>query len=120
MPARTYRAQRPDVLLVMQKEKTKQLPAAVTAVATTTLAAAANPLARAPSGFWGPAAARARSRAACGGGERARRSESTYAQLVDMISRIVAHNRLLDGSFANATCARGTDQAKLNAWWGKS
>ena len=46
----------------------------------------------------GPAAARARSRAACRGGERARRSESTYAQLVDMMSRIVAHNRLHDGS----------------------
>ena len=68
----------------------------------------------------GPAAARARSRAACRGGERARRSESTYAQLVDMMSRIVAHNRLRDGSLENATCARGTNQAKLDAWRGKS
>ena len=43
----------------------------------------------------------ARSRAAYGGGERARRSESTYAQLVDMMSRIVAHDRLGDGSLKN-------------------
>ena len=70
--------------------------------------------------FEGPAAARAGSRAACGGGEWARRSESTYAQQVDMISRIVAHNRLCHGSLDNATCARGTDWAKLNAWRGKS
>ena len=57
-----------------------------------------------------------------GGGERAHRSESTYAQQVDMMSRIVAHNRLRDGSLENATCARGTNRAKLNAWtptpWG--
>ena len=66
----------------------------------------------------GPAAARARSRAACGGGERARRSESTYAQLVDMMSRIVAHNRLRDGSLENATCVWGTNRAKLNVWRG--
>ena len=62
----------------------------------------------------------ARSRAAYRGGERARRSESTYAQLVDMMSRIVAHNRLSDGSLENATCARGTDRAKLSASRGKS
>ena len=42
----------------------------------------------------GTAAARARSRAACRAGERVRRSKSTYAQLVDMQSRIVEHNRL--------------------------
>ena len=58
----------------------------------------------------GPVLAHARSRAACGGGERARRSESTYAQMVEMMSRIVAHNRLRDGSLENATCARGTDK----------
>ena len=69
--------------------------------------------------YEGPAAARARSRAACGGGERARRSESTYAQQVDMMSRIVAHNRLRDGSLENATCARGTNRAKFG-WRGKS
>ena len=40
----------------------------------------------------------ARSRAACGGSERARQSESIYAQLADMVSRIVAHNRWRDGS----------------------
>ena len=68
----------------------------------------------------GPAAALARSRAACGGGERARRSESTYAQLIDMMSRMVAHNRLRDGSLENATCALGTDRAKLNESMGKS
>ena len=33
-------------------------------------------------------------------------AESTYAQLVDMMARIVAHNRLRDGSLENATCAR--------------
>ena len=65
-------------------------------------------------------AARARSRASCGGGERARRCESTYAELVDMMSRIVAYNRLRDGSLENATCARGTGGAKLNEWRGKS
>ena len=48
------------------------------------------------------------------------RSESTYAQLVDMMSKIVAHNRLRDGSLENATCAWGTDRANLNAWRGKS
>ena len=53
-------------------------------------------------------AARARSRAACGGGERARRSETTYEQQVDMMSRNVAHNRLRDGSLENATCALGS------------
>ena len=57
-----------------------------------------DPFARAPSNVEGPAAARARSGAACGGGERARQSDSTYAQLVDMMSRIVAHNGLRDGS----------------------
>ena len=67
----------------------------------------------------GPAAARARSRAACGGGERARRSESTYSQLVVMMSRIVAHKRLRDGSLEKATCAPGTDRAKTNACRGK-
>ena len=30
------------------------------------------------------------------------------------MSRIVALNRLRDGSLENATCARGTDRAKLN------
>ena len=63
---------------------------------------------------------RARSCAACGDGERARRSENTYAQQVDIMSRIVAHNRLRDGSLENATCARGTNRAKLNGWRGKS
>ena len=62
----------------------------------------------------------ARSRTECGGGERARRRESTYAQLVDMMSTTVAHNRLRDGSLENATCVRVTNQAKLNAWRGKS
>ena len=61
---------------------------------------------------------RARSCAACDCCERARQSESKYAQLVDMMSRIVAHNRLRDGS--NATCARGSDRADLNVWRGKS
>ena len=56
---------------------------------------------------------RAGSCAASGGGERARRSDSTYAQLVDMISRIVARNRLRDGSLENATW--GTDRTKLTA-----
>ena len=60
---------------------------------------------------------RVRSRAACGGGERARQSKSTYG---DMMSRIVVHNRLRDGSLQNAICARGTNRAKLNAWRGKS
>ena len=50
----------------------------------------------------------------------ARRSESTYAQQVNMMSRIVAHNRLRDGSLENATCARGTDPAKISACRGKS
>ena len=45
-----------------------------------------------------PAAARTRYRATCGGGEDARRIESTYAQRVDMMSRNVVHNRLRDGS----------------------
>ena len=67
-----------------------------------------------------PVAARALSRAARGGGERTRRSESTYAQLVDMMSRIVARNRLRDGSIENATSQRGTNRAKLNAWRGRS
>ena len=35
-----------------------------------------------------------------------------------MMSRIVAHNRLRDGSIENATCARGTNRAKLNGWRG--
>ena len=43
----------------------------------------------------------------------ARRSESTYAQQVNMMSRIVAHNRLRDGSL-------GTNRAKFSAWRGKS
>ena len=59
-------------------------------------------------------------RAACGGGERSHRSGSTNAQLVDMMSTINLHNRLRDGSLKNATCARGTDPAKLNEWRGKS
>ena len=62
----------------------------------------------------GPAVACARSRAACGGGERVRQGENTYAQMVDMnhmMSIIVAHDRLRDGSPENATCARGTDRA---------
>ena len=45
----------------------------------------------------------------------ARAEVRAYSQLVDMMSRIVAHNMLRDGSLENATCARGTDQAKLNA-----
>ena len=47
---------------------------------------------------------------ACGCCERAHQSESTYAQLEDMtlMSRIVAHDRLREGSLENATCARGT------------
>ena len=53
----------------------------------------------------GPAAARARPRAACGGGEGACRSERAHAQLVDIISRIVGHNKLCDGSPKNSTCA---------------
>ena len=46
--------------------------------------------------------------------------ESTYAQLVDMMSMIVTHNRLRDGSLEiwveNATCAQRMDRAKLNSW----
>ena len=38
---------------------------------------------------------------ACGGYERACQSESTYAQLVNMISRIVGDNRFRDGSLEN-------------------
>ena len=68
----------------------------------------------------GPAAARAQSRAACGGDDCARRSESTDTKLVDMMSRIVARNRLRDGSIENAACAGGTNRAKLNAWMGRS
>ena len=34
---------------------------------------------------------------------------STYAQLVDMMPRIVTHNRLRDGSLINDTCVLGTD-----------
>ena len=49
-------------------------------------------------------------------GERVRQSESMYTQQVDKMSRIVAHNRLCDGSLENTTCARGTDQPKLNGW----
>ena len=64
-------------------------------------------------------AARARSRAACGGGEHARQSESTYAQQVDVTSKIVVHNRLRDGSLENVTCSLGTDPAKISAWRGK-
>ena len=30
------------------------------------------------------------------------------------------NNRLRDGSLENATCARGTNRAKINAWRGKS
>ena len=33
---------------------------------------------------------------------------NTYAQQVNMMSRIVVHNRLHDGSLINATCALGT------------
>ena len=66
------------------------------------------------------AARAAGSRAACGGGKRARQRESTYAQLVDMMSMIVTHNRLRDGSLEiwveNATCAQRMDRAKLNSW----
>ena len=50
----------------------------------------------------------------------ARRSESTYAQQVNMMSRIVAHNRLRDGSLENVTCSRGTNRAKFSTWRGKS
>ena len=63
---------------------------------------------------------RVRSREACGCGKRPRWSESMYTQPVDMMWRIVAHNRYRDGSLKNATCARGIDWAKLNAWRGKS
>ena len=49
----------------------------------------------------GPAASRTVSRTACGSGEHARQSESTYAQLVDMMSRVVAHKRLRDGLLEN-------------------
>ena len=58
-----------------------------------------------------PAAASALFRTSCGGGKRARRSESTHALLVDMMSRIAAHNRLHDGLLENVTCAQGTDRA---------
>ena len=63
--------------------------------------------------------------ATCGGGARgptlhvavanARTEVSTYAQQVDMMSRIVAHNRLRDDSLENATCAQGTVPAKFSA-----
>ena len=46
-----------------------------------------DPLARAPSKCWGTW---------CGGGECAGLSESTCAHLVDMMSRMVVHNRLRD------------------------
>ena len=53
---------------------------------------------RDPLGHWlerrqnveGPAAARARSPVACGGGKRARRSESTYVHKVDMMMSRIA------------------------------
>ena len=72
----------------------------------------------AQSKCWGTCCC-ARSRAACGCGERACRSEGTYAQLVNM-SRIVTHNRLPDGSLENKICTWGTNKAKLNLWRGKS
>ena len=59
----------------------------------------------------GPAAARAQSCAACGCSECVRQSESTYAQLIDLMSRIAAHNRLCDDSLESATCALGTNWA---------
>ena len=71
-------------------------------------------LARTASKCWGACLRRARSRSACGCGELARQSESTYAQLVDIMSRIVAYNRWRDSSLENATCALGKDQANLN------
>ena len=55
----------------------------------------------------GPAGARVRSREACGGGKRARWSDSTYTQPVGMMWRIVAHNSFSYGSLENATCALG-------------
>ena len=58
-------------------------------------------------------AARARSRSACGSGERARRSERTYAQQVDMMSRIAAHNRLRDGSLETRPARGELTQQKL-------
>ena len=60
----------------------------------------------------GPAASRTLSRAACGGGEHARQSESTYAQLVDIMSRVVAHKRLRDGLLENGSCVQGTNWAQ--------
>ena len=63
------------------------------------------------------------SHAAYGCCKRALQSESMYAQLVDVmstLSRIVTHNRLLDGSLENVTCARGTNHVKLSAWRRKS
>ena len=36
------------------------------------------------------------------------------------MSRNVAYDRFRDGSLENASCARGTDRAKLNQWRGKS
>ena len=75
-----------------------------------------DPLARVQSKCSGTyATAHALSCAALGCSEHAGRSESTYAQLVDMMSRIVAHNRLLEVSLENAICLRGTNRAKLNA-----
>ena len=60
------------------------------------------------------------SHAACGCCKRARQSESMYAQLVNVMSRIITHNRLRDGSLENTTWARGTKQVKLSAWSKKS
>ena len=45
----------------------------------------------------GPAEVSTQSSTACGGGKHMHRSESTYAQLVYMMSTIVTHNRLCDG-----------------------
>ena len=56
----------------------------------------------------GPAAECSLSSAACGSCKSVCQSESTYAQRVDLMSRIVTHNRLRDDSLENATCARRT------------
>ena len=63
----------------------------------------------------GPAAPLSLSSAACGCCERARQSDSKNAQLFDMMSRIVAHDRLLDGSIKNA----GNRQSKNQCVEGK-
>ena len=49
----------------------------------------------------------------------AEKRAATYSQRVNMMSMIVAPNRLRDGSLENATWALGIHLANLNVWRGK-